>query len=234
MDRDDVKLNTRLIGTLSSVLYIPAGEILDSTGISTGTWYRIMKEPDILTIQQLLAIANGLHIPVKRFFYTGSMLLVGHRDDYITDSYQECRYDSDVLQEFMTTSNNATWKHAAEIIGVTRDNLRNSLLGARRTPVTRFLQVCNIFGIDPFTILIDPNPEQTTKGGRHTKSVPPSFSAEISKLRQDMTKLSDTVADLTRKYDQLQQQLDELAGNSRREVHVHIVAEDIPDPTPDD
>ena len=159
MNSCDVKLNIKLVGTLSSVLYIPAGEILASTGITTGTFYRIKNNPEILTIQQLLSIANGLHVPVRHFFYTGNTYVIGHRDDYITEPYLECSYDSERLQEFVSNTDSATWKHASEILGITRDNLRNSLLGARRTPVMRFLQVCAIFGINPFTILVDPNPD---------------------------------------------------------------------------
>ena len=230
---DDFKVNTKLIATLSSVLYVPPSDIMNASGITSTTWYRIMQQPDIITIQQLLGIANGMHIPVSRFFYTGSTLLLGHRDDYITEPYLECYYDPEALQEYVASNDGATWMQAAKIIGVSRDNLRNSLLGTRRTPVTRFLQVCNIFGTNPFMYLVDPNPETTTKSGG-SKPGQASFIVELKKIRQDVTKLSATVADLSRKYDKLLEQLEELSGKSRREVHVHIVAEDIPDPTPDD
>lgn len=231
---DKVKLNIQLITSLADALYVSPSVIMSASGIANSTWYRIMQQPDILTIQHLLGIANGMHIPVKRFFYTGNMLMVGHRDDYITDPYIPCRYDAEALQEFVATTDSATWLQAAKEIGVTRDNLRHSLLGERRTPVIRFLGVCNVFGISPFRFLVDPNPESSVKGGRQAKPVPPSYTGELNKLREDVNKLSDTVADLTRKYNDLLLQLNELANNSRRGVHVHIVTDDIPDPTPDD
>lgn len=228
---DKVKLNSQLIVSLADALYVSPSVIMGASGIANSTWYRIMQQPDILTIQQLLGIANGMRIPVKRFFYTGCMLIVGHRDDYITDPYSPCRYDAEALKEFVDTTDSATWMKAAKEIGVTRDNLRHSLMGERRTPVIRFLEVCNVFGINPFRFLVDPNPEVEIGSGRRYK---PGASTELKALREDVSRLSDTVSDLMQKYSDLQRQLDELQRNSRREVHIHIASEDIPEPTPDE
>lgn len=224
-------LNCKLIVSLADALYVSPSVIMSASGIANSTWYRIMQQPNLLTIQQLLGIANGMHIPVKRFFYTGHMLMVGHRDDYITEPYTPCHYDANALQEFVTTTDSATWYQAAKTIGVTRDNLRHSLLGERRTPVIRFLEVCNVFGVNPFSFLVDPNSEAEIGSSRHNKTAAPS---EIKALREDVSKLSDTVSDLMQKYSDLQRQLDELQRNSRREVHIHIASEDIPEPTPDE
>ena len=236
---NDFKLNTKLIATLSSVLYVPPSDIMNASGITSTTWYRIMQQPDIITIQQLLGIANGMHIPVSRFFYTGSTLLLGHRDDYITEPYLECYYNPEALQEYVASTDGATWMQAAKIIGVSRDNLRNSLLGTSRTPTTRFLEVCNIFGTDPFKILIDPNPAFDPKTAR--RFIPTSYNYEIKALRKDVSTLSKTVKELLQKYNELQQQFDDLRRQTKRfgaypipDDQTHMAADPIPDPTPDD
>lgn len=230
---DKVRLNIQLINSLADALYVSPTEIISASGIANSTWYRIMQQPDTITIQHLLGIANGMHIPVRRFFYTGHTLIVGHRDDYIADPYHECRYDADALQEFVSNTDSATWMQAAKEIGVTRDNLRNSLLGTRRTPVIRFLNVCNIFGINPFTVLVDPNPE-TTKADR--KAVPSSMRAEIDALRKEVSTLSHSVSELTEQYQHLLAQHEALLREFRAyrgDNNTHMAAEPIPDPTPD-
>ena len=63
-----VRLNTTLFSTLGRVLGMSNTELIKATGISNATWYRVMGHPDEITVQQLIAIANGLHIPVRRFF----------------------------------------------------------------------------------------------------------------------------------------------------------------------
>ena len=101
-----------------------------------------------------------------------------------------------------------TWKKAADATGITYDNLRKSLLAIRKTPVVRFLTACEAFGIDPFTILIDPNPEQ-----RHRKraAVPAgsptdndeSIRADIRVLTKQLADLNTAVSDITARYDDL-------------------------------
>lgn len=231
-----LQLNIRLITTLSSVLCMPPSEIISVTGFVTSTWYRLMKQPQAITIQQLLAIANGLHIPARRFFYyKDEPCVLGLRDEYVCLPYSECYYDDVELHRFVTSeTNSATWAQAAQATGITRDNLRHSLLAMSRTPVQRFLEVCHVFGIDPFTILIDPNPEYDVKA-RHTMT--PSTAAlrtDVEVLRRDIRQLSQTVAQLSEHYQHLQAQHEALL----REFHaytdggtrMHMAAEDIPDP----
>ena len=234
-----IHLNTRLICTLNNILGVQHSEIYTAAGINSSTWYRIMAQPEIITIQQLLAIANSQHIPVSRFFYAGSAFLLGRREEYVTEPYEDCYYNADVLAEFVAASPTANWKDAARKTGVTRDNLRNSLLGTSRTPTTRFLEVCNIFGTDPFKILIDPNPAFDPKTAR--RSVPTPYNYEIKALRKDVSTLSQTVKELLQKYNELQQQFDDLRRQTKRfgaypipDDQTHMAADPIPDPTPDD
>ena len=196
------RLNTKLITSLSNVLFMPPGDIMAATTIPSSTWYRIMSAPESITIQQLLLISNGLHIPVRRLFSTGRTDIIGRKEDYIAEPYKECYYDSEAFQDIVNTSNEATWKMASEFTGVTRYRLRNSILSITRTPVQRFLAVCTAFDVEPFTILADPNPELKHKE-RKQGGISNDFVSELSELRSQITNLSKAVDNLTSKYKDL-------------------------------
>lgn len=214
-----IRLNTKLISSLSAVLFIPATEIMQATGIASTTWYAIIQKPAGITIQQLIAISNGIHIPVRRFFSTGKADLIGHRDDYVTDPYLPCYYDANALQELVSSRQEATWQRAADATGVSRDNLKKSLLGVRRTPVIRFLTACNAFSIDPFEILIDPNPIFKKETVKPSKASFENTRAEISQLQQDMKALSESVMELSKKYEELISAYDALLRQINTNIH---------------
>lgn len=202
---ETVHLNTKLLCNLDNILFLSSVKIREATGIKTTTWYALMQKPEKITIQQLLALANGLHIPVRRFFSTSKTDIVGKRSDYVVEEYTPCRYDSDALQKLVDRSPDITWKKASCATDVTRDNLRRSLLGIRRTPVTRFLKTCDALEIDPFEILIDPNHEkvQNKRIGTDTSNL----TENIAALRRELKQLSATVDDLTKKFEALQKRL---------------------------
>lgn len=212
-------LNTKLITSLSSVLYIPVAEIREAAAITNGTWYRIMSKPSGITIQQLLAISNSMSIPVKRFFRTDRVQFIGKRDDYVADPYTPCYYDNAALQELVSTRTDATWQKAAKKVGMSWSRARKSLLAVTRTPVVRFLDVCDTFGIDPFTILIDPNPVPKERQGKRNAGKSDGNDAllgEIGRLREDIRTLSATVDDLISKYEAL------LEAHNRLEHRVSV------------
>ena len=214
------RLNTKLITNMSSVLLMPVTRIRKDADIATTTWYHIMHYPETITIQQLLNIANGLHIPVRRFFLTdGKDVAVKRCEDYIADDYKPCGYDGDALREIVKNRRDATWQKAVDATGITRDNLKNSLLAVRRTPVTRFLVACQALKIDPFSILLDPNPEPKPKGRRPSSAAGDSaLHAEVKLLRKDVESLSQTVDDLKGKYENLIRNYEQLA----RRLQVNI------------
>lgn len=200
---DTIRLNAKLIASLGEAKFLSVGEMIDATINNKSTWYRILKTPEKITLQQLLAIANGLHIPVRRFFLTdGKEAVVKRCEDYIVDDYQPCGYDADALRRMVESRHDATWQKAAAATGITRDNLKNSLLAVRRTPVTRFLDACQALKIDPFTILLDPNPEPKPKGRRAPTADSP-LHAEVKLLRRDLESLNRVVDDLKQKYESL-------------------------------
>lgn len=107
-----IRLNARLVSSLNSVLFKSAAELMDAAGIASTTWYKVMKEPNAITVQQLLAISNALKIPVRRFFSSGSSDIVGHHDDYVVDNCLPCSYDADSLRAFVESNNRVTWQMA--------------------------------------------------------------------------------------------------------------------------
>lgn len=209
---EKARLNTKLLSTLTSVLFMQTADLRRAAGIAKSTWYDIMRKPDEITVQYLLSIANGLHIPVRRFFSLSRTDMIGKREDLIAEPYADCYYSGDVLRDMINERQDATWRRAGEIAGMTYQNIQKSLLSETRTPVVRFLAVCEAFGIDPFTILVDPNPEPAAKSGDRRR---PTVLAQIAVLREDVGRLSGTVEEMAGRYRELLEKYDDLLGAHR-------------------
>ena len=206
-----IRLNINLFTALGRVLGMSNTELMEATGIKNATWYRIMGHPDEITVQQLITIANRLCIPVRRFFLFDETNMVGSKDDYIENPYKPCHYDTKNLIHLIDTRAVATWQDVADTLGITRSNLRNSLVLATRLPLVRFLTACEYFGIDPFCVIIDPNPLRVDQRERMnllaTKQEYAAiqqnisiiqrelavFRAEIMNVRRDITVLSKKI-----------------------------------------
>lgn len=202
-----VRLNTQFLRSICAVLRMSAAELISISGIPCTTWYAMIGKVEGITIQQLLAIANAAHVPVRRFFSYDKTDVVGRREDYVVDEklYKPCHYDGQLLQQMVSTNPDTTWKKAADATGMNYQRLKDSLLAVRRTPVARFLTVCQAFGIDPFTILIDPNPEpkRTRRSPNPVSSGLSASPDEIASLRSDIASLHAEILDLRNKYEAL-------------------------------
>lgn len=194
----NVRLNTKLIATLSNVLFVAPGELKQKASFTNATWYRVQNHPETITIQQLLTLANNLHIPVRRFFSFGSTDIIGTRDDYITEPYLPCHYDGAALRDIIDNRPGLTWKRAAEAVGKAYNNLQKSLSAERRSPVGEFLTVCATFDIDPFSVLIDPNPEPAK--GRKPRSGDTELRRQVDSLNRRMNEVCASIDSLTEKY----------------------------------
>ena len=86
-----LRLNTSIFPVLSQVLGISKTDLIARTSISSSTYYRIVRSPDSITVQQLLSLANGLHIPLSRFFYEYRDDIVERREDYVAEPYLPCK-----------------------------------------------------------------------------------------------------------------------------------------------
>ena len=220
-----IRLNTRLLTTLSHVIGMTDTVIMEVTNIKSTTFYTIKRTPLEVTVQQLLQFANVLHIPVSRFFTADDYDLIERREYYIAEPYEPCYYDSDKVQQIILSRTVATWQDAANITGMARNRIRGSLLSQTRLPVTRFLTICNAFGIDPFTILIDPNQPARGKAPRRRKETATSASSgpptdakriqsipasdltalrrEVTRIRADLAQARREIAELSKQYSTL-------------------------------
>jgi len=222
-----VRLNTKLITCLTGVLFVNSTDITNATTIAASTWYYIMRKPESISVQQLLALSNGLHIPVRRFFSTDSTDIIGRREDYVAEPYLECRYDDATLQAIIASRTVTTWQKAAKATGMSRSRLRDSLMAVTRTPVSRFLKVCASFNIDPFKILVDPNPDAKTKTKRRGGETANAGSlAEIVELRKEISRLSGAIDDLTAKYNALLAVCNRMEQTAEREIYAGMAADD--------
>ena len=199
-------LNIELIRRLSAILFLPTSELVAATSIPTATWYKIINNSNAVTIKQVLSIANGLCIPARRLFSSSNITYIGHASEYVVHPYKECYYNPTAFQDIIKNRPDCSWKQAAKVVGMSCQRLQDSLLAITRTPINRFLIVCNVFNIDPFEILIDPNPTEKPKANQQ---VVPQITQkddvhkDIATLQQQMTLLKESISDLTLKYEKL-------------------------------
>ena len=198
------KLNTHLLSTLPRVLRMTHNEVADASGISIACWYRLAKDPGKITVQQLIGLANGLHVPVSRFFSFDCADEISVREDYIvTDGYQNCYYDSEAVQRKVGRGQATSWREAASAVGMHWTNVSSSLLAVSRTPVTRLLELCEAFSFDLFEFLVDPNRDCQKRHGVRPKQSDAGNDAlrdEIAALNRKINDLTTTVNDLSGRY----------------------------------
>ena len=192
-------LNTHLLSSLPRVLRMTHREVSDASGISIACWYRLVKNPEKITVQQLLNLSNGLCVPVRLFFSSNKTDFVGVREDYILPSsvYLECYYDSEAVQQRIGNGTATSWRDAATAVGMHWTNAAKSLLAVSRTPVVRLLDLCKAFDFNLFEFLIDPNKKRQGE----IKSAPLS---DIADLRQQICSLSRSIDEIADKYQTLQ------------------------------
>ena len=86
-----IQLNEDLFKALSQALRMTYKEISTQSGISMTTLYRIIEAPLKISVQQLIDLSNGLHVPVSRFFSRDNkesigLMLFGAEKGSYTDS----------------------------------------------------------------------------------------------------------------------------------------------------
>lgn len=159
---NSVQLNEHLLKSLPQVLGMTHADVATAAGIANTTWYRLIKDPQKFTVQQLLYLSNGLHIPVRKFFCR-QFDTVGKREDYVVNiDYKTCYYNSDAIGKLIKEKTTISWRDAADAIGVHALRVKESLLAVHRLPVTRLIIFCDFYGLDLFDCIIDPNSPTTS------------------------------------------------------------------------
>lgn len=153
-----MQLNEDLFKNLAGVLRMTYKEISTQSGISITTLYRIIETPLKISVQQLIDLANGLCVPVSRFFSQNGKEEVGGREDYINSNYYKlCFYDKSAVQRIIDSDTVLSYRDIASVVGLHPNRVKESLLAEHRLPVTRLLNFCDSLKIDFFSIVVDPN-----------------------------------------------------------------------------
>lgn len=179
---NSVQLNELLLKSLTQVLSMSHADVATAAGIANTTWYRLLKEPQKFTVEQLLCLANGLHIPVSKFFSISSTD-IGNREDYVVNyDYKNCYYDIEAVRKLMKEKATISWSDAAEVTGVNVLRVKESLLAVHRLPVSRLIIFCDAFDLDLFDYIVDPNKPETPRrqSGETTPPSPVSFGVRTN------------------------------------------------------
>ena len=174
-----LQLNVDLFKDLAGALRMTYKEISSQSNISMTTLYRIIETPSKISVQQLIDLANGLRVPVSRFFSKDSKEAVGEREDYINfNHYKLCFYDKSAMQKVIDSNTVSSYREIASVVGLHPNRVKESLLAEHRLPVTRLLTFCDSLKIDFFNFVVDPN----------------AISANARKQRNDLGNASEYAA----------------------------------------
>lgn len=174
-----LKLNENLFKDLAGALRMTYKEISSQSNISMTTLYRIIETPSKISVQQLIDLANGLRVPISRFFSKDSKEAVGEREDYINfNRYKLCFYDKSAMQKVIESSTVSSYREIASVVGLHPNRVKESLLAEHRLPVMRLLTFCDGLKLDFFNFVVDPN----------------TISANARKQRNDLGNASEYAA----------------------------------------
>lgn len=168
-----MQLNENLLKGLPRILCVTHSEISAKSNIAIATWYRIFKTPSKITVQQLLDLANGFHVPASRFIINESMDDLGQREDYVISSgYKKCYYDSDMVRRVVSSGKFSTYRYDPPFAGMRPNRVKDRLLMIHHLPVTRLLLFCSTLNLNPFEFIVDPNTVRETNKQVNTTSTP--------------------------------------------------------------
>ena len=151
--------------------------------------------------------------------------MIGNKEDYIENPYKSCYYDAEALQALINSRSAATWQEVANSLGITRTNLRNSLLSYTRLPVARFLAACDAFGIEPFFVIVDPNPQYINRGGEKVETTAlgltnlqefDTMRTDFVSMRSELTELKDELESARREIAEMSEKLDLILGSHEK------------------
>lgn len=223
--------NMLLFSRISKVLDLSEAEIARRCGMTQQALNRYTSADIMLSVQKLLIICNALRMPTYYFVSEDDNHIVPSRETATIplEHWHPITWDMQAVElTFGDREEQIFWKDVAEAMGVSSQKPHDRFLLRKRFPIDDFLKTCNKLNLSPFKFLIDPNRDTTDKrkrgstmhGGSATgnTATPPPYPADIASLCRKIDTLSETVADLTRKYQSLLHAHEALA----RRVQVNI------------
>jgi len=217
MKSNEIQLNEKLIKGLNRILRMTHNEISEATGIAIATWYRIAKEPERITVQQIIALSNGLKVPLHHFISSDNSSAIGDREYYIMSSgYSKCDYDDKAIMDVIGPGSSITQRESATAIGKHWSRIKTILSGKQRLTVNNLLTFCRKFKLDPFEFLVDPNMGTYISKQNKGKALPPndmiSLRHEIATFKQQNAELKQLLADAILDNYQLQKEIAKFRG----------------------
>ena len=205
-----------LFSRISKVLDISEAEIARRCGMSQQVLNRYTNADIMLSVQKLLEICNAMRIPAYYFVSKDNHHVMPNRETATipVEHWHPITWDRKAVEmAFGDREGQIFWKDVAEAMGVTPQKPHDRFLLRKRFPIDDFLQTCNNLNISPFQFLIDPNRDTSDKRKRGSTvprnssagkaAPPPPCPADIAALCRKIDTLSETVADLTQKYESL-------------------------------
>ena len=200
------KFDEDLFRTLDDITGYSFSKIAHLSGIPQQAISRYVTGDYDLPLQILIKICNAIRFPIHYLIIEdgdnkcdiGRHTLVAKEDwKPVYFSGQACAH--------IFTSKGIQWKDVGEAMGMAQMNAKKRFLGERRFPVNDFIYTCNRLNLSPFLFLIDPN-----KPARRTGK-----AAESDTLERIET-LTNALAALQLKYDQLAEQMRKLQKDKER------------------
>ena len=234
--------NSLLFCRLSNVLDISITEIAKRVGIRQQVLNRYMKNENELPVQILIKLCNALRMPCYYFVSKDNNYEMPVREiaTIASDQFRFIEWDNKMVEHTFGDGEGCIfWKDVAEVMGVTPQKPHDRLLLRTRFTVADFLEICNHFGLSPFSFLVDPNKTKGKgrKGGGSTKTQgDTTLLDDIAALRREVHSLSDTVSELAWKYQSMTDRYTDLLDAHKTllkrfnehidESYIGIVAED--------
>lgn len=208
--------NCLLLSHISDALELSEAAIARRCGMTQAVLNRYTRQEIVLSVQVLIKICNTLRIPASFFVSKNANHVIPARGTMTVNpqTWQPVEWDSEAV-ELTFGDKRINWKDVAKVMGVTSQRPHDRFLLHTRFPVTDFFKVCNHYEISPFRFLIDNNGEHKEKRSMSSRK---EFKNEIDRMSKQISRLSDTVADLTKKYEELLEAHNSLA----KRVNVNI------------
>lgn len=205
-------LNVTLLKNLNLRLDMTFEEISHLSGIPVDTFTKIRRAPSRISVQKLIAIANGVHVPISKFITIDGKDTEGEKEDYIiSEGYKDSFYDRDLVEDFIDSNYFLSYPDAMSAIGSRQKDSKPSaikaiMLAKNYLPANRVIAFCNYVKQSPFLFIVDPNRPKAPARHRAVsdmtalghalhdmEAVLQDHSTSLAQIRDDITRLESKI-----------------------------------------